>query len=70
MGFSAILVQIFLILAYKQNWHNILCLNLGMIAVSKSELPAFEHCKILLCWFSGEPSLPIGLLVKETYNHL
>ena len=22
------------------------CLNLGLIAVSSSELPAFEHCKI------------------------
>ena len=29
----------------KQNWHNISCLNLDLIAVSSSESPAFEHCK-------------------------
>ena len=49
------------ILADKQNCHNILCLSLGLIAVSSSELPAFEQCKTR--WLSGERSLPIGLLV-------
>ena len=66
-GFSSILIQIFLIFAYNQTWHNILCLNLGLFTVSSSELPAFEHSKIwclrTLCWLSGEQSLPIGLLV-------
>ena len=55
----------------KQNWHNILRLNLGLITVSRSELPAFEHCKIWCrqtCWLSGEQSLPFGLLVK--LNHI
>ena len=31
-----------LILEDKQNGHNILCLNLGLIAASSSELPALE----------------------------
>ena len=44
--FLAILIHIFLMLADKQNWHNILCLNSGLIAVISSKLPAFEHCKI------------------------
>ena len=35
----SIVVRVFIILADKQTWHNILCLNLGMIAVSSSELP-------------------------------
>ena len=41
--FLSLLIQIFLILADK---HNILCLNLDLITVSSSELPAFEHSNI------------------------
>ena len=64
--FWSILIQIFLILADK---HNILCLNLGLITVSSSELPAFEYSKVwclqTLCWLSGEGSLSIWLLVPN-----
>ena len=53
--FLSILIQIFLIFTDK---HNIVCLNLGLIIVSSSELPAFEHsniwCVQTLCWLSGE----------------
>ena len=42
-------------------------LNIFVITVSSSELPAFEHHKLwclqTLCWLPGERSLPIGLLI-------
>ena len=42
-------------------------LNKFLVTVSCSELPAFEHHKLMylqtLCWLQGERSLPIGLLV-------
>ena len=44
--FSAILIQLFLLLADKQNWHNILCLNLGLIAACFKFRVTFEHCKL------------------------
>ena len=44
-------------------------LNLFLITVSSSELPAFEHrkscCRQTLCWLPGEQLLPIGLLVLD-----
>ena len=65
--------KFFLVLADNQNRHNILtvCLNLFLITVSNSELPAIEHHKLwsdqTLCWISGERSLPIRLLVCLNY---
>ena len=64
-----VLIQIFLVITDNQKFHNIFeCLNLFLITVSSSELPAIEHHKLLsfqtLCWPPGERSLPIGLLVK------
>ena len=66
-GFLHHLIQIYLILADKQNWQNILCLIFGLIAVSSSELLVFEYCRLwcfqTFFWLLGERSLPIGLLV-------
>ena len=45
-------------------------LNKFLVTVSSSELPAFEHDKLMnvqtLCWLPGERSLPIGLLVLSS----
>ena len=42
------------------------------VTASSSELPAFEHHKLMylqtVCWLPGERSLPIGLLVTERCN--
>ena len=70
----------------KQNWHNILCLNLDMIAVSSSESPAFEHCKYGVCkHYAGSqvsdhyahwatcfiwPYLHLEILVKIDFNRI
>ena len=65
-------IQIFLILADNQNWHNILSVWIYSWSVSNSELPAFEHsrlwCLQTICWLPGERLLPIGLLVLRVLN--
>ena len=49
-------------------------LNLFLVTVLSSELPAFDHRKLwclqTLCWLHGERSLPIGLLVYSSVQSL
>ena len=65
--FSAILIQIFLILVdYLKTWYNILCLNLGLMAVSSSELQPLSIIKYgVSTYYAGSQvsdSCPLGYL--------